>query len=95
MGIDDRDPASVSRSGQAIIELAIGMFTLILVVSALAAFTFYIVGSLRAQNSVRSSSVHADNSVEVDEFAAEWFFGGRRTMDVSEKVVMPRREILR
>lgn len=95
MGIDDRGPASVSRSGQAMIELAIGMFTLILVVSALAAFTFYIVGSLRAQNSVRSSSVHADSSVEVDEFAAEWFFGGRRTMDVSEKVVMPRREILR
>ena len=95
MGIDDRDPASVSRSGQAMIELAIGMFTLILVVSALAAFTVYIVGSLKAQNSVRSSSVHADSSVEVDEFAAEWFFGGRRTMDVSEKVVMPGREILR
>ena len=95
MGIDDRDPASVSRSGQAMIELAIGMFTLILVVSALAAFTVYIVGSLKAQNSVRSSSVHADSLVEVDEFAAEWFFGGRRTMDVSERAVMPGREILR
>jgi hypothetical protein len=95
MAIDGRRFISAFRTAQAMIELAIGMFTLILVVSALAAFTFYIVGSLKAQNSVRSSSVHADNSVEVDEFAAEWFFGGRRTMDVSEKVVMPRREILR
>ena len=38
------------RSGQALMELAVGMFTLALVVSALVAFAMYIVKSLAAQN---------------------------------------------
>ena len=38
------------RRGQALMELAVGMFTLALVVSALVAFAIYIVKSLEAQN---------------------------------------------
>ena len=38
------------RKGQALLELAVGMFTLTLLVSALVAFAIYIVGSLKAQN---------------------------------------------
>jgi hypothetical protein len=44
---------------------------------------------------VRSSAVSSGKAVEVDDFAAEWFFGGVKTFDVSEKAVMPPREILR
>lgn len=38
------------RGGQALIELAVGMFTLALIVSALVCFAIYIAESLEAQN---------------------------------------------
>jgi hypothetical protein len=84
-----------TEKGQALIELAVGMFVLVLVISALVAISGYIVAGLKAQNSVRSSAVSSGKAVEVDDFAAEWFFGGVKTFDVSEKAVMPPREILR
>jgi hypothetical protein len=79
--------------GQALVELAVGMFTLALVVSAAVAFTFYIAEGLKVQNSVRSSSLSADGQVEVGAFAAEWLFG-EETLDISENIEMPAREIL-
>jgi hypothetical protein len=86
--------AATSRRGQALMELAVGMFALALVVSALAGFAVYIAKSLRSQNSVRSSSKSSDTTVEVDSFAAEWIFG-KEKMDVREKVVMPETTILK
>lgn len=41
---------SRAKAGQALMELAVGMFTLTLVVSALVAFATYIAKSLAAQN---------------------------------------------
>ena len=87
----ERIPA---RRGQALMELAVGMFALALVVSALAGFAVYIAKSLRSQNTVRSSFKSSDTTVEVDKFAAEWIFG-KEKMDVREKVVMPETTILR
>ena len=82
------------KRGQALMELAVGMFALALVVSALAGFAVYIAKSLRSQNTVRSSFKSSDTTVEVDKFAAEWIFG-KEKMDVREKVVMPETTILR
>jgi hypothetical protein len=42
-----------------------------------------------------SSAVSSGKAAEGNDFAAEWFFGGVKTFDVSEKAVMPPREILR
>lgn len=44
------------KSGQAMIELAIGMFALVLVVSALSSFTVYIVKGLEAERHVRAEA---------------------------------------
>lgn len=86
--------AAASRRGQALMELAVGMFALALVVSALAGFAVYIAKSLRSQNTARSSAQSPDTTVEVDRFAAEWIFG-KEKMDVREKVVMPETTILK
>ena len=93
MKTKNRDFAAFKR-GQSLMELAVGMFALALVVSALAGFAVYIAKSLRSQNSVRSSSKSSDTTVEVDSFAAEWIFG-KEKMDVREKVVMPETTILK
>ena len=87
MGID-------RRRGQALVELAVGMFTLAFVVSALVTFAVYIAKSLKMQNSLRtdSSSQHAE--VELSDFAAKHVFG-TSTLKIREKVVMPSTEILR
>lgn len=45
-----------TKKGQAMIELAIGMFALVLVVSALSSFTFYIVRGLDAERHVRADA---------------------------------------
>jgi hypothetical protein len=83
-----------TRRGQALMELAVGMFALALVVSALTGFAVYIAKSLRSQNSVRSSSKSSDATVEVEAFAAEWIFG-REKLNVGEKAVMPPTTILK
>lgn len=80
--------AAVKRRGQALMELAVGMFALALVVSALAGFAVYIAKSLRSQNTVRSSVKSTDTTVSVDHFAAKWIFG-RESFDVREKARMP------
>ena len=92
MGTERGRPSA--RRGQALMELAVGMFALALVVSALAGFAVYIAKSLRSQNTVRSSSESPDTVVEVDKFAAEWIFG-REKINVREKITMPETTILR
>lgn len=74
-----------TRKAQAMVELAVGMFALALVVSALAGFAVYIAKSLRAQNMARSSSPGSDTRVDVGAFAGEWFFG-KQKLEVQEKV---------
>lgn len=46
----------VIEKGQAMIELAVGMFALVLVVSVLASFTVYIVKGLEAERHVRADA---------------------------------------
>lgn len=45
-----------TEKGQAMIELAVGMFALVLVVSALSSFTIYIVKGLEAERRVRADA---------------------------------------
>ena len=82
-----------ARRGQALMELATGMFALALVVSMLCGFAVYIAKSLKLQNSVRVGSASTTETVEVSDFAAEYVFG-TDTLKISEKVVMPTRTIL-
>lgn len=82
-----------ARRGQALLELAAGLFALALVVSALTGFAVYFVKSLRAQNALRVKAPHATESVDVSPFAARYLFGSVR-LTVDEKVDMPSTTIL-
>jgi len=82
------------RCGQAMIELAFGMFALALVVSALCGFAVYIARSLEMQNSLRVESSSQHDELHVSDFAAQYIFG-KETIDIKEKVVMPSRTILK
>jgi hypothetical protein len=75
-------------------ELAVGMFALALVVSALTGFAVYIAKSLRSQNSARSSSPSSETTVKFDSFAAKWIFG-KESISVKEKLTMPSMVILK
>lgn len=85
------------RRGQALMELATGLFALALVVSALCGFAVYIAKSLEAQNSLRHGSggttVKSD-TVPVEEFAATHLFG-TSSLKIEEKAVMPQNVILK
>ena len=59
-------PEKHLRNGQALMELAVGMFALALVVSALCAFATYVTRSLKMQNSLRTDS--STQSTAVDSF---------------------------
>lgn len=63
------------RRGQALIELAIGLFALSLVVCALCVFVRFIAKSLNIQNHIRSSERVFAAKVEIDKYAAEKIFG--------------------
>ncbi len=76
------------------IELAMGMFALALVVSALCLFAVYIVRSLEVQNSLRSSSPQMNKPVKVEDFAAR-YFTGKDTIKMDEHAVMPPTEVLK
>ena len=82
------------RRGQAMIELAMGLFALALVVSALCTFAVYIVRSLEVQNSLRSSAPKMNRSVEVDAFA-EMNFTGAGELKMDERVSMPPTDVAR
>ena len=91
------------RSAQALIEMTLGLFALVLVLSATFAFTRIIVCSLDMQRELRvkagrgalsssgiaafSTSSDADE-VEVEPYAAEYLFG-RDKARVEESVALP------
>lgn len=87
-----------TKRAQALMELAVGMFVIALVVSALSAYAVYIAKSLKAQNSLRNgstaSSASKSDTVEVGDFAAKHLFGTEK-LEIREKVVMPRTTILK
>lgn len=83
-----------TKRGQALMELAIGLFALALVVSSLCAFAEYIVKSLKMQNSLRVGSSSQSDRVELSTFAAEKVFGVN-ALKIKEKVEMPPTVILR
>ena len=82
-----------TRRGQALMELAVGMFALALVVSALCGFAVYIAKSLRVQNELRVGGKKTD-AVEVPSFAAERAFGAEK-LEISEKLAWPSTTVLR
>ena len=93
-----------ARSGQAMMELAAGMFALALVLAALFTFSRYMLESLDEQRTLRSkagraamastggdesySTAKVDREVEVEPFAAEWLFPAE-TLVIDESVHMP------
>ena len=77
-----------TRRGQAMVELAAGMFAIALVVSALTAFAVYIVRSLRVQNSLRGSSPEWNVDVEIGDFAEKWY-ADTTSIPMNEKAIMP------
>ena len=83
-----------TRRGQALTELAFGMFAFALVVSALTTFAVYIARSLRVQNSARGPAPERAEPVETGAFAAEWLFGTGR-LKIEERAVMPATTILK
>lgn len=82
-----------TKRGQALIELAIGMFAISLVVGALCVFAVYIARSLKVQNQLRTGGKHTD-SVEVDEWTSANVFGVK-TLKINEKLEMPSTAILK
>ena len=83
------------RRGQAMMEMAVGMFALALVVGALCAFAVFMAKSLRVQNSLRSSTPQPSGE-EVD-FNVILYRGdgGKHVLKVNERVVMPSTSIVK
>ena len=67
---------SRAKAGQALMELAVGMFTIAILLSASFFFVRYIVRSLEIENHVRKpgQGTYAD-SIKLDDFAANEVFG--------------------
>ena len=88
------------RRGQALIELAFGLFALALVVSVLCVFAVYIARSLEAQNALRNGigtggGANAKSDfVEIDDFAEKYAFG-LPGLQIKETVEMPSTAIVR
>ena len=83
-----------TRRGQAMIELSLGMFALVLVTSALCLFAVYIVRSLKVQNSTRGAAPEIAEPVETGDFA-ERYFTGTKTLTINERAEMPTTEIIK
>lgn len=81
------------RRGQALMELAVGMFTLALVVAALCGFATYIAKSLEIQNALRVGGKRND-TVDVSSPMSEYVFGSE-TLKISETLDWPQTTILR
>ena len=82
-----------TRRGQALVELAVGLFAVALVISAVTLFAVFIARSLREQNSARGPSPEQAKPVEVDAFA-ETYFVGAKTLETKEKINMPSTAIM-
>ena len=65
-----------TRRGQALMELAVGMFTLALLLSALFVFVRYIARSLEIENHLRSpGQATYQDGIKLDKSAAKEAFG--------------------
>ena len=83
-----------TRRGQALMEMAVGMFAIALVAGCLCVFAVFIAKSLVVQNSLRSSSPQpSGEKVEFGEFL--YPVVGQRWLVVDEKVSMPQTWILK
>ena len=83
-----------TRRGQALMELAVGMFTIALVAGCLCTFAVFIAKSLRVQNSLRSSAPRpSGEKVEFGEFL--YRVVGRHWLVVDEQVYLPSTTIAR
>ena len=92
-----RGQAPSGRRGQALIELAVGLFTLALVASALCGFAVYIARSLEAQNELRTTAGGTNSrsdSVDVGDFSSRYVFG-TDVLNIRERIEMPERTILK
>lgn len=97
-----RTERSHMRRGQAMMEMAAGMFTLALVLGAIVAFALYISRAIELGKSARSDAGRAalngtgpggvtldrSDKIEVDSLAAEYIFGSGE-VPVKEKVYIP------
>jgi len=81
-----------TKRGQALIELAMGMFALALVVSALVGFAVYIAKDLAMQNSLRVGDSAPSETMEVSGLTAKYIFGTDKVR-IREAVKMPERGI--
>lgn len=102
----DRMPGS--RTAQAVVELALGLFAISLVLAALFAFLHYIVTSMDMSRDVRAkagraamtsqgsaesySSSSMSDTVVVSPMAAEYIFGSTQ-LEVKEEVHIPAMKI--
>lgn len=80
------------RPGQALMELAVGMLTLVMVLTTLCGFAVFMARSLRAQNSTRSGSADGNGEVEVGIRIGDAVI---ETMKVKEHCQMPQLTIAR
>jgi len=77
-----------TRRGQALMELAVGMFAIALVAGCLTVFAVFMAKSLAVQNSLRSSSPQPSGAkVEFGEFL--YGIVGRHWLIVNESVTLP------
>ena len=98
-----RERGQTPKRGQALTELAVGMFALALVVSLLVSFTAVIIRGLDQQRTVRADAgrqalelqgegvyctASKNATVEVEPLAAEYIFG-KESVNVREKVSLP------
>ena len=104
MGTEELASRRFFRSGQAFMELALGMLALALVLASLFAFTSYILSSLAMQRDLRAdagrgalnaaggdesySSKTARDTVEVEPLAATYIFGSSE-VEIKEEVHIP------
>ena len=89
-----------TRNGQAMVELAAGMFAFALAVSALVAFASYIARALEVAKDARSDAgvaavgafsageVSRNDEFSLEEFPATYIFGDER-IDIKEFVHIP------
>lgn len=83
-----------TERGQALMEMAVGMFALALVVSVLCLFAVYIARSLEIQNFLRENG--KTNSKSDSVAAGSWTaanFTGSETLTIRERIVFPDRMI--
>lgn len=97
------------RPAQAIIELALGLFSITLILTALFTFISYIVSSLNMSRDIRAKAGRAaftsmggegsysisskSDSVTVSSMAAEHLFQGKNELKIREEVKIPNMKI--